>query len=357
MEKNELKKRILALKREKNAVILAHNYQRGEVQDVADFVGDSLELSQQAARTGAEIIVFCGVHFMAETAAIICPNKKVLLPDVGAGCRMADMITPDNLEEAKRQFPQAIVVCYVNSSAAIKAASDICCTSANAVSIVQALGDVEILFVPDQYLGEYVHEVTGQRIILWPGFCPTHVAIKPEDIIELKTRYPHAHVVVHPECRREVRNLADAVLSTGGICRYAKEKDFDVLIVGTEVGILHRLRKENPEKRFIPASAKAVCPNMKRVTLEKVVRSLETLQPEITVPEETRVRAHCALERMFIVTRQSERKKDPAVIPLQQPGNRQTPLPAEFPQNGDKSGHKKILPNPKTTGTALTTFR
>uniref|UniRef100_A0A7C2I0X0 Quinolinate synthase n=1 Tax=Ammonifex degensii TaxID=42838 RepID=A0A7C2I0X0_9THEO len=326
--KNELKEKILALKTEKNAVILAHNYQRGEVQDVADFVGDSLELSQQAARTGAEIIVFCGVHFMAETAAIICPDKRVLLPDLAAGCRMADMITPADLAAVKRQYPRATVVCYVNSSAAIKAESDICCTSANAVSIVQALDAREILFVPDQYLGEYVRELTGKRMILWPGFCPTHVTIRREDIMKLKAQYPYAHVVVHPECRREVRELSDAVLSTGGICRYAKEEEFGVLIVGTEVGILHRLRKENPKKRFIPASKKAVCPNMKRITLEKVAKSLETLQPVITVPEEIRLRAHRALEQMFVLTGRSEDKKASYRYHRDSRRSRETHLPA-----------------------------
>lgn len=307
MMENQLREKILTLKTEKNAVILAHNYQRGEVQDVADFVGDSLELSLQAARTNAEVIVFCGVHFMAETAAITCPDRKVLLPEIAAGCRMADMITPESLEEVKRQIPRASVVCYVNSSAAVKAASDICCTSANAVSVVRSLEDREILFVPDQYLGEYVREATGKKIVLWPGFCPTHVAIRRQDILRLEAMYPDAHVVVHPECRREVRELADAVLSTGGICRYAREKEFSTMIVGTEVGILHRLRKENPEKRFVSASQKAVCPNMKRITLEKVAHSLETGKPEITVPEEIRVRAQSALERMFVITQRGQR--------------------------------------------------
>lgn len=295
----KLKARISALKKEKNAVILAHNYQRGEVQDIADFIGDSLELSEQAADTDAEVIVFCGVHFMAETAAILCPGKKVLLPDIAAGCPMADMVTLEDFEEVKRQHPRATVVCYVNSSAAVKAASDMCCTSSSAVRIIQALNDQETLFIPDQHLGEYVREVTGKCIILWPGFCPTHAHIRSEDIIRLKAEYPAARVVVHPECRREVRVLADAVLGTGGICRYAREEEFDTLIVGTEVGILHRLRKENPHKTFIPASTKAVCPNMKRTTLDKVVRCLETLQPEITVPDEVRIRARRALDRMF----------------------------------------------------------
>jgi len=317
MKTAELKERIAALKAQRNAVILAHNYQRPEVQDVADFVGDSLELSQRAANTGADVIVFCGVHFMAETAAILCPGRKVLLPDAAAGCPMADMITPEKLQEFKRQHPQSAVVCYVNSSAAVKADSDICCTSANANRVVLSLADRKILFVPDRYLGGYVHEVTGRDLLLWPGFCPTHMKINRENILKLKSRYPGAHVVVHPECRPEVRELADAVLSTGGICRYADEKPFKTLIVGTEMGILHRLRKENSHKTFVPASMRAVCPNMKRITLEKVLRSLETLQPEITVPEEVRSRAHRAVERMLTLTRQRniERETPPSLAP------------------------------------------
>lgn len=308
MKRPELKDRILNLKAKRNAVILAHNYQREEVQEVADFVGDSLELSQRAAKTDADVIVFCGVHFMAETAAILCPGRKVLLPDAAAGCPMADMITPEKLQEFKRQHPQAVVVCYVNSSAAVKAASDICCTSANAARVVLSLDNKQILFVPDRYLGGYVHEVTGKDLILWPGFCPTHMKINRENIIKLKTRHPGAHVVVYPECRGEVRELADAVLSTGGICRYAREKSFKTLIVGTEMGILYRLRKENPHKTFVPASMRAVCPNMKRITLEKVLRSLQTLEPEVTVPEETRLRAYRAVDRMLSVTRDRDIK-------------------------------------------------
>ncbi|MEW6573723.1 MAG: quinolinate synthase NadA [Bacillota bacterium] len=308
MKTPELKDRILNLKAKRNAVILAHNYQREEVQEVADFVGDSLELSRRAAKTDADVIVFCGVHFMAETAAILCPGRKVLLPDAAAGCPMADMITPDKLQEFKRQHPQAVVVCYVNSSAAVKAASDICCTSANAARVVLSLDNKQILFVPDRYLGGYVHEVTGKDLVLWPGFCPTHMKINRENIIKLKTQHPGAHVVVHPECRGEVRELADAVLSTGGICRYAREKSFKTLIVGTEMGILYRLRKENPHKTFVPASMRAVCPNMKRITIEKVLRSLQTLQSEVTVPEETRLRAYQAVDGMLSVTRDRDAK-------------------------------------------------
>lgn len=299
---HELIERIKNLKRYHNAVILAHNYQRGEIQDIADFVGDSLELSQRAARTDADVIVFCGVHFMAETAAILSPEKKVLLPDIEAGCPMADMITLEELKEAKKEFPDAVVVCYVNSSAQIKAESDVCCTSSNAVKVMRAYKGRRIIFVPDRYLGQYVSEATGQELILWPGYCATHSWIGPEDIRKLKRQYPGVPVVVHPECRPEVRAMADAVLSTGGICRFASEQDFTSLIVGTETGILHRLRKENPSKRFIPASRNAVCPNMKRTTLRKVARCLERLEPEITVPQEIRRKAKKALDAMLALT-------------------------------------------------------
>ncbi|MEW6181856.1 MAG: quinolinate synthase NadA [Bacillota bacterium] len=312
MKTPELKEKILKLKAERNAVILAHNYQREEVQEIADFVGDSLELSRRAASNGADVIIFCGVHFMAETAAILCPGKKVLLPDPSAGCFMADMITQEKLREFKRKYPRAVVVCYVNSSASIKAASDICCTSANAVRVVQSLNDRQILFIPDRYLGGYVHDVTGKDLFLWPGFCPTHMKINRENITKLKVQHPEAHVVVHPECRGEVRELADAVLSTGGICRYAKENSFETLIVGTEMGILYRLRKENPHKTFIPASMRAVCPNMKRITLEKVLRCLQALEPEITVPEEIRSRAHRAVSRMLSVTGRRDVREETA---------------------------------------------
>lgn len=216
----ELVEKILALKKRRNAVILAHNYQLGEVQDIADFVGDSLELSQNAAKTDASVIVFCGVHFMAETASILCPDKVVLLPDMNAGCPMADMITAERLRAKKKEHPRAVVVCYINSSAEVKAESDICCTSANAVGVIESLGAREIIFVPDKYLGHYVSARTGKKMILWPGFCPTHVRIKPERIKELKREYPQAKIVVHPECTPEVIALADEVFSTSGMCRY-----------------------------------------------------------------------------------------------------------------------------------------
>jgi quinolinate synthase len=295
----ELIKEILDLKTRRGAVILAHNYQLGEIQDIADFVGDSLELSQRAAETSASVIVFCGVHFMAETASILCPDKVVLLPDVNAGCPMADMITADRLREKKKEHPRAAVVCYINSSAEVKAESDICCTSANAVGIIESLDAQEILFVPDQYLGLYVSARTGKEMILWPGFCPTHVRITPERMEELRQEYPQAKIVVHPECRPEVIALADEVLSTGGMCRYARREGLREMIVGTEMGIIHRLRKENPGKRFIPVSEQAICPNMKLITLEKVLWSLEEMNPEVKVAERIRLGAKAAVDRML----------------------------------------------------------
>ena len=291
---------ILSLKKEKNAVILSHNYQLAEVQDIADFVGDSLELSQQAAKTGAEVIVFCGVHFMAETASIICPDKTVLLPDLHAGCPMANMITPQALREKKKKHPGVVVVCYINSSAAVKAESDICCTSANAVRIVEKIPtDKKILFVPDQYLGSFVAAKTGRELILWPGYCPTHARIQPQDILRLKQEYPQAKVIVHPECRTEVAALADTVLSTGGMIRFARESEAKEIIVGTEIGILHRLRKENPGKRFIPVSEQAVCPRMKLITLETILWSLESMEHRVKVPERIRLKAKRAVDRML----------------------------------------------------------
>ena len=300
MEDRELIERIMKLKEDRNAVILVHNYQPGEVQDIADFLGDSLELSRKAAESDADVIVFCGVRFMAETAAILCPDKTVLLPDPEAGCPLADMVTVEALRRKKAEHPEAFVVCYVNSSAEVKAESDVCCTSANAVRIVEQI-DGKVLFVPDQYLGRHVASRTGKELILWPGFCPVHMNILPQDIEELKREHPEARVVVHPECRPEVTALADEVLSTGGMCRYAGETESQTLIVGTEVGILHRLRRENPGKTFLPASERAVCSNMKRITLEKVLHSLEDLSPRVEVPEDIRLRAKAALDAMVRV--------------------------------------------------------
>ena len=299
----EIINEISRLKRQKNAVILVHNYQRPEVQDIADFTGDSLELSQQAAKTTAEVIVFCGVHFMAETAYIINPKRIVLLPDIESGCPMADMITAETLIAKKKELPRAAaVVCYVNSTAAVKAESDICCTSGNAVKVVQSLGDKEILFVPDQYLGQWVQEKTGHKMHLWPGYCPTHMKILPEDILRLKKEHPDYIAMVHPECRSEAKAAADEVLSTGQMMRYVRESTAYGFIIGTETGILHRLRKENPHKDFIPVTDKAVCPNMKCITLEKVLWSLQDMKHQIIVTEDIRVRALNSVERMLAIT-------------------------------------------------------
>ena len=300
-----LVEKISALKERRNAVLLVHNYQLGEVQDIADFIGDSLDLSQRAAETDADVIMFCGVHFMGETASILCPDKVVLLPDINAGCPMANMITAERLRAKKKEHPQAAVVCYINSPAAVKAESDICCTSANAVRVVESLDAGEILFVPDQYLGHYVSTKTSKKMVLWPGFCPTHVRIKPERIKELKKEYPQAKVVVHPECTPEVIALADEVLSTSGMCRYAQRDEVREMVVGTEIGIIHRLKKENPGKRFIPISEQAICPNMKLITLEKVLWSLEEMSPEVKVSEEIRLRAKAAVDKMLEIGRES----------------------------------------------------
>jgi quinolinate synthase len=293
--------KISILKKKKNAIIIAHNYQRGEVQDIADFVGDSLGLSRNAAKTDADVIVFCGVHFMAETASILSPDKIVLIPDINAGCPMADMITAKELRKKKREHPNAVVVCYVNSSADVKAESDVCCTSANAVNVIKNIASKEILFVPDQYLGHYASTKTSKKIILWPGYCHTHLKILTQNILRLRKEYPEAIVMVHPECRPEVIALADEVFSTGGMIKFARESNTNQIIVGTEKGIIHRLSKENPKKKFIPVSDNAICPNMKLTTLEKILWVLETMNNQIKVPEEIRVRAQSAVERMLTI--------------------------------------------------------
>jgi len=300
MSNQELIKKIIKLKEERKAVILAHNYQRGEVQDIADFVGDSLGLSQQAAKTDAKVIVFCGVHFMAETAAMLSPDKIVLLPDLNAGCPMADMINAEQLREEKRKYPGSPVVCYVNSTAEVKAECDVCCTSSNAIKIVERLNNERpIIFIPDQYLGAYTASKTNKKLILWPGYCPTHMKIGVDDIINLKKEYPHAEVLVHPECRPEVVAQADYALSTDGIIKRVRQSLSKKFIIGTELGITHRLKKENPEKIFIPASQQAVCPNMKLITLEKVLWALERMEFPVTVPPHIRERAIHAVNRML----------------------------------------------------------
>jgi len=302
-KRDGLTEEILRLRQKRKAVILAHNYQIGEVQDIADFVGDSLELSQKAARTDAEVIVFCGVHFMAETASILSPHKIVLLPDINAGCPMANMITAEALKRKKEGLSNAEVVCYVNSSAEVKAESDICCTSANALKVVESVDSDEILFIPDQYLGHYISTKTKKRMTFWPGYCPTHAKIQPNDIMKRKQEHPKAKVIVHPECRPEVIALADEVLSTGGMIRFAKQTDAREIIIGTEVGIIHRLKKENPGKEFVPVSEKAVCPNMKLINLEKVLWALQNMAPEVKVPEDIRLRAKAAVDKMLEIGR------------------------------------------------------
>jgi len=295
-----LEEKIAKLKKERNAVILSHNYQLPEVQDVADYRGDSLELSRIAAKTPAKVIVFCGVHFMAETASILCPQKKVIMPDVNAGCPMASMITAEQLGKLKREHPKAVVVGYVNTSALVKAELDVCCTSTNAAAVVNALKDEkEIIFVPDKYLADFVSKKTGRKLIPWNGYCPTHVKILPEDIIREKKFHPQAKVIVHPECLPQVVALADAALSTSQMCKFAKETEAEEIIVGTEVGLIYRLKKDNPTKEFYPASEAAVCPNMKRTTQEKILWALEELKEEVKVSDEIRLRARKAIDRML----------------------------------------------------------
>ena len=300
----QLAGRVRELAKERNAVILAHNYQRGDVQDAADYVGDSLGLSQQAAKVEAAVILFCGVHFMAETAKLICPDKTVLIPDPNAGCPMANMVTARELIKLKEKHPGAVVVCYVNSTAQIKALSDICCTSANAVEVVRSIpADKQIIFIPDQSLGSYAAQQTGREMILWQGYCPTHHRIQPEHIVQLKAEHPEAKAVVHPECIAEVIALADAVESTTGILRYCRETDAKAFIVGTEVGLLHRLHKENPGKQFYGVFRLADCPNMKLNTLEKMAWSLEDMVYPVDVADEIAAPARRTIERMLELSR------------------------------------------------------
>ncbi|MBW8035022.1 MAG: quinolinate synthase NadA [Planctomycetes bacterium] len=299
---SHIEEKIERLKQFRNAVILAHNYQIPEVQDIADFVGDSLGLSVQAAATQADTIVFCGVLFMAETAAILSPQKNVLLPDLEAGCPMADMITAAQLRELKAKHPGALTVCYVNTPAEVKAECDYCCTSSNAVELVNRLPeDKEIIFVPDKHLGQYVADQTGRDMILWPGYCPTHVRITEDDIRKVKQEHPDALVLAHPECGRAVYDVTDEMLSTGQMIKFAKQSSNSKFIIATELGILHTLKKQNPDKEFFAASEAAVCPNMKKITLEKVAWSLEDNQFQVKVNEEITSRARKALDRMLEV--------------------------------------------------------
>lgn len=298
----EIINRIITLKAEKNAVILAHNYQIGEVQDIADFTGDSFQLSVEASRTQKRVIVFCGVHFMAETAKILSPEKKVILPDINSGCPMADMISAGRLKKLKDKYPGAVVVCYVNSPAGVKALSTICCTSSNAVNVVKSIPkNKKIIFIPDKYLGSYVQKQTGRELILWNGYCPIHVMINVKDIIRLKKEHLEAVVIVHPECTPDVIDIADKVASTGGMLKYVKKSQKKSFIIGTEIGIIHRLKKENPDKIFYPATGKAICPNMKLINLEKILLSLEDEKYEIRLPDDIIMKAKSAIDRMIAI--------------------------------------------------------
>ena len=302
MRQTELWVRIDELRRRRKAVILAHNYQLPEIQDAADFVGDSLELSRKAASLDADVIVFCGVHFMAETAAILSPLKKVYLPEPAAGCVMADLITARELRMWKEKYPGRKVVCYVNTTAEVKAESDICCTSSNAVAVVNSLGEDEVLFVPDKNLAAYVARETGRRIIAWDGCCYVHDRFRPEDIRSARALHPGAEVWVHPECRLDVIDLADRVLSTGKMVAEARVTKARGVIIGTETGILYRLNKENPAVRFYPARETALCANMKMTTLDKVLSALEGKVPEVTVPAQIADRARGAIQAMIQIS-------------------------------------------------------
>ena len=290
---------IADLKRKLDAVIVAHNYQRPEVQDIADFVGDSLELARQCVAVEAKTIVFCGVHFMAETAAILNPERKVLLTQSEAGCPMADMIDAARVREWQQKYPAAKVVCYVNTSAEVKAESHICCTSANAIEVVNSVEADEIIFVPDQNLGQYTAAHTGKKVYPYPGYCYVHHNIRAAQITAAREQHPEAEVVVHPECRPEVTANADAVLSTSQMLRYVNQSPRQEFIIGTEVGILHRMHRDNPDKSFYIVSAESVCQDMKRTTLETVRETMASASNVIIVPEPVRVKAQQAIERML----------------------------------------------------------
>ena len=311
---NGVAEEINALRKEKNAVILAHNYQLPDVQDIADYVGDSLGLAQQAANTDADIIVFCGVHFMAETASIISPEKKVLIPDLDAGCSLADTINLEKLKQWKDEHPDAVVVSYVNTTAEVKSETDYCVTSSNAVQVVKAIPvDKKILFLPDMFLGAYVKKVTGRDMEIWPGECHVHAGIKVKDIRALKEEHPKADMIVHPECGCTTTYLYQSVengklpedikfLSTGGMIKHAIESEADEFIVATETGILHRMKKDNPDKTFIPANENAICEYMKMITIEKVLKSLQEEVFEVNVPGEIAVKAKKSIERMLEIS-------------------------------------------------------
>ncbi|QSZ27683.1 quinolinate synthase NadA [Aceticella autotrophica] len=297
---NNIVDKIYSLKQMRNAIILSHFYERPEIQDIGDFVGDSLELSRKAASTNADVIVFCGVHFMAETASILSPDKKVLLPNKSAGCPMADMAAYEEVKKLKERYPNAVVVSYINTTADVKTISDICCTSANAVKVINSIPlNKEIIFVPDKNLGNYVSKETGRKLILWQGYCNTHDRLTAEEVLLTKERYPYAKVVAHPECREEVIQLADGVFSTSGIIKYVGESEAKEFIICTEEGIIHQLEIRYPNKVFILPSNKLICPDMKKITLEDVFYSLENLRPEVKISDEVREKAIIPIKRML----------------------------------------------------------
>ena len=300
MKREEIISRINELRRKRGAVILAHNYELGEIQDIADYQGDSLELSIRAAETDAAEIVFCGVRFMAETAKILSPDKRVILPAAHAGCEMADMADAESLRALKAKHPGALTVCYVNSTAAVKAECDMCVTSANAVRIIKSLPrDREIIFAPDRNLGSQCAAEANREMILWDGCCPVHARMTPEMVARRRAEYPGVPILMHPEASPEVTCLADELLSTGGILRFVRESAEKEFIIATEIGILHRLQVENPDKKFIPLTEQAICPHMKLIRLEDLLRALETGETEITVPEELRQAAERPIRAML----------------------------------------------------------
>jgi len=299
-----LKERIAALKEERRAVILAHNYQEGAIQDVADFVGDSLGLARKAQATDARVILFCGVHFMAETAAMLCPDKTVLIPDLAAGCSLADMIIPGEIRSWRTKHPDGVVVCYVNTSAAVKAECDWCVTSTNGVQVIERIPpDREILFVPDYYLGSYLKAKTKRRIHLWKGYCPAHAAILPERIDQLREEHPEAEFLMHPECgcTTKAMHLADQVLSTEGMVQHVSRSPAREFIVATETGLLHRLQAQHPDRRFYPGSEHATCHHMQRNTLEKAFMSLVKMEHVVRVDSKIAERAVRPIERMLAI--------------------------------------------------------
>jgi quinolinate synthase len=300
MNAEELKREVSLLKEERNAVIVAHNYQVDEVQEISDLIGDSFALSKYCAASPADVIVFCGVHFMAESAKILSPEKTVLLPELDAGCPMADMVTAEALREEKKRHPGAAVVCYINSTAGVKAESDICCTSSNAVRVIRSVRQEEIIFVPDCNLGSYVAKmVPEKRIILWKGFCATHHRIKPEDALRIKELHPDALLLVHPECKPEVVALADFTGSTKQIIDFAASSKASKFVIGTEMGVLYKLKKDNPDKQFYLLSPGLVCPNMKKTSLRSVYNSLKELKYKIELDEGIRLKAKGSLDRML----------------------------------------------------------